>query len=120
MKPGLWCGIVLLAAPVLFGVGETFSPLFVIERSLNRNVVHYDAKLRPDGSLDGEQPVIAYWILSDKDGRRQDLNLIERTKAYGFKTSTGPTNNSVQVTLVSDRTHPIVVYPSPERIISPF
>ncbi len=57
-------------------------PLFVIERSVNGNTVHYDAKLK-DGKLDPQQPVVAYWILSE-NGKRQELNLLERLKAYGF------------------------------------
>src|SRR5712691_7603522 len=61
-----------------------FLPLFVIERNVNTNVVHYDAKLGPDGKLDPQQPIVAYWIMGAEDGRRQELNLLERSRAYGF------------------------------------
>src|ERR1700704_665677 len=61
-----------------------FLPLFVIERSVNSNVVHYDARIGADGKLDPMQPVVAYWIMGAEDGRRQELNLLERTRAYGF------------------------------------
>src|SRR5712691_865167 len=67
-------------------IGSRYLPLFVIERSVNANVVHYDAKLGPDGKLDPREPVVAYWIMGAEDGRRQDLNAIERLRAYGFST----------------------------------
>ena len=56
----------------------------MIERSLNPNIVHYDAKVLPDGRLDPEQPVVAYWVMGTKGGRRQELNLLERARAFGF------------------------------------
>lgn len=58
--------------------------MFTIERSLNANVVHYDAQIGPDGKLDAREPVVAYWILVAQDRRRQGLNALERHAAYGF------------------------------------
>ncbi len=60
-------------------------PLFHIERSLNANIVQYDAVLKPDGSLDEHKPVIGYWIRKAEDGRRRSLSYMERKLAYGFK-----------------------------------
>src|ERR1039457_5763512 len=57
-------------------------PLFIIERNKNANVVHYDAQLTTDGKLDPKGPVIAYWVLLAKGGRRQNLNWIEKKTAY--------------------------------------
>src|SRR5689334_9122752 len=37
--------------------------LFVIERSKNANVIHYDAHVAKDGSLVASEPVVAYWIM---------------------------------------------------------
>ena len=45
-------------------------PLFIIERSKNANVVHYDARLTPEGKFDPDQPVVAYWILLAEKGQR--------------------------------------------------
>lgn len=59
-------------------------PLFTIEKSSNANRVQYEAHLTPDGHIDPHQPVVAYWIMAAENGRRQELNLIERAKAYGF------------------------------------
>jgi hypothetical protein len=85
-----------------------FLPLFVIERSVNSNVVHYDAKLGPDGKLDPLQPVVAYWIMRAEDGRRQELSLLERTRAYGF--STQPQGmDRYKMTIVSEKKREILV-----------
>jgi hypothetical protein len=90
----------LVAAP-LAAAQEAYIPLFVIARNINGNVVHYDAKLR-DGKLDPEQPVVAYWIMGE-DGRRQELNLLERLKAYGFTIRPGKEPESFRLTIVSDK-----------------
>jgi len=85
-----------------------YIPLFVIERSVNANVVHYDAKVAPDGKLDPTQPVIAYWVMGAEDGRRQDLNLLERTRAYGFSTQ-AQGMDTYKLTIVSEKTREILV-----------
>jgi hypothetical protein len=83
-------------------------PLFVIERSLNANVVHYDARLAPDGKLDPKQPIVAYWIMAAEDGRRQELNLIERLKAYGFTAQ--PEKDWYRLVLAAEKRREIHVY----------
>jgi hypothetical protein len=87
---------------------EAFVPLFVIERSLNGNTVHYDAKLR-DGKLDPQQPVVAYWIMSG-DGHRQELNLLERLKAYGFTIRPDKQPEAFRMTLMADKKKEIRVF----------
>ncbi len=62
---------------------ETCGPLFVIARSLNANVVLYEAAYRRDGTLDPEKPLTVSWRLDAQDGRREGLNFIERMRAYG-------------------------------------
>jgi hypothetical protein len=69
-------GVLFLFASVAFAQ-VSYAPLFVIERNTNANVVHYEAKLK-DGHIDQHQPVIAYWIMGAEDGRRQELNLLEK------------------------------------------
>jgi hypothetical protein len=76
-------------------------PLFIIERSKNANVVHYDARLSADGSIDPNEPVIAYWIMLAKDGRREDLNWIEKKKAYGFQIKPDPSVNGYKMTVAA-------------------
>jgi hypothetical protein len=88
-------------APLAWSL-DVYVPLFVIERSTNANVVHYDAKLK-DGKLDPQQPVIAYWVMAAEDGRRQELNLIEKLKGYGFTVHPDGAPESYLMTIVSDK-----------------
>lgn len=90
----------LAPAPVAFA-SDAQVPLFVIERSLNSNVVHYDARLK-DGKLDPQQPVVAYWVMG-ADGRHQELNLLEKLKAYGFSIWPDKQPEVFRMTLVSDK-----------------
>jgi len=78
-------------------------PLFVIERSLNNNVVHYDAKLK-DGKLDPLQPVVAYWVMGE--------DLLERLKAYGFSIRPDKQAEAFRMTLVSDKKKEIRIFRS--------
>jgi hypothetical protein len=95
------------AAPAV-AAGDTQVPLFTIERSVNGNVVHYDAQLK-DGKLDPQQPVVAYWILSE-NGKRQELNVLERLKAYGFSIRPDKEPEAYRMTLVADKKKEIRVF----------
>jgi hypothetical protein len=117
MKKAIWWFIVLALTAVSFsfaacakqtekkpdtaGAQKKTQPLFIIERSKNANVVHYDARLTADGKLDPNEPVIAYWVLLAKDGRREELNWIEKKKAYGFIIKPDSSVNGYKMTLVS-------------------
>jgi hypothetical protein len=68
---------------------------------MNANVVHYDARLTADGTLNRKEPVIAYWIMLAGDGHRQKLNWIEKKKAYGFTIKPDPSVNGYKMTLVA-------------------
>src|SRR5258707_10801902 len=103
---GLVVGSLCFSGPVAPSV--RLLPLFVIERSVNSNVVHYDARMGADGKLDPRQPVVAYWIMGAEDGRRQDLSLLERTRAYGFSIQAQGTD-SYKLTIVSERNRTILV-----------
>lgn len=77
---------VLACSALLAGAAradEGCGPLFVVERSLNANVVLYEAAFRPDGTLDPAKPVRVTWRLDAEDGRREGLNFVERIRAYG-------------------------------------
>ena len=66
--------------------------LFVIERNMNKNTVCYDANIQNNGTLNLENPIDAYWMDYATDGKRSELNYIQRRMAYGFsfeKTSLG-------------------------------
>jgi hypothetical protein len=94
----------------LFGVGiEHSQPLFIIEKSTNANVVHYDAVLIPDGGLDPREPIIAYWVMAAEDGRREELTSAERRKAFGFTIMRGRDANSYYLRLAAQQQRDIYV-----------
>lgn len=95
------CGKQMDKEPNLAPARKTTQPLFIIERSKNANVVHYDARLTADGELDPNEPVIAYWILLAEDGRREELNWIEKKKAYGFHIKSDPSANGYKMTVAA-------------------
>ena len=86
---------------------STVAPLFVIQRSLNRNEVVYDLRLK-DSKIDLELPLDDYWRMWAKTGQREELTGFERTRAYGYEIrSAGP--ETLTFVLVSLRSHPIEV-----------
>ena len=99
----LWLAVCSLGADV------RIVPLFTIEKNTNANRVHYDAHLT-NGKFDAKQPVVAYWIMAAEDGRRQELNFLERAKAYGFSIRPDSVPNSYRLTVVSDKKKEIRVY----------
>ena len=103
--------LLLLAAAALGGTErDMHQPLFVIERNTNANVVHYDANLKPDGQIDPRRPVQAYWVMSAGDGHREELNTIERAKAYGFTVQPAGDSEAYLVELVAQKQRPIEVF----------
>ncbi len=74
--------VAALATPA--GPPRCSDELFRIERSKNANVIVYELRRRPDGTVDRAEPVRASWIMLAAGGGREDLNLLERTLAYGF------------------------------------
>lgn len=94
---------VLLLAPQLAGA-ETLTnhPLFHIERSKNANIVQYDAQVAEDGKLFRKEPVVAYWIRLNEQGQKQELNWLQRTLAYGFKTDLDKSREVAEVNMKAD------------------
>jgi hypothetical protein len=76
-------------------------PLFIIQRSKNANVVHYDARLTADGKLDPNEPIVAYWVLLAEDGRREELSSLEKKMAYGFSTKPDKSVNGYRMAVVA-------------------
>jgi hypothetical protein len=83
--------------------------LFVITRSKNANVVHYDVRTRANGQLELEDPVGAYWILAAEDGRREDLTWFETRFAYGFRLTSRPTKLGFRMRIAAFDEQDIVV-----------
>ena len=113
-SPIRWMGYPLALLLVFLAVypvsANSDSHLFVIERSTNANVIHYDGKILQDGKLDPKTPVVAYWIMAAEDGRRESLSFVERQKAYGFTIRPGDSPGVYRMTLVSQRSHEIRIY----------
>ena len=75
--------ILIVFSQSIFAVsGSKVSHLFFIERSKNKNLVQYDIRHADNSDLPGLRPVNVYWVL--ENGRREDLNPIEREYAYGI------------------------------------
>jgi len=66
--------------------------LFYLQRTSNKNTIVYDLNIK-NGALDINDPVHVYWIRYSDQGQRQELSYIQRTFAYGIK-STALANNS--------------------------
>lgn len=60
--------------------------LFHIARSLNRNLVCYDANLTDGSKLDAKEPIKVYWLNREKEpGKTNGLSFIQKKMAYGYK-----------------------------------
>ena len=59
--------------------------LFYTQRSLNSNIVVYEANFDENGILNPEQPIKYYWILLEEEGKREDLTYTENKLAYGLE-----------------------------------
>ena len=104
------CSVAVLAFLPVFGwASGTNQTLFIIERSKNANVVHYDARLTPEGALDPKEPVAAYWVMLAEDGRHEGLNVVERHKAYGFDIRFDASKKLWVMTLAAYRKREIIV-----------
>jgi len=101
--------LIALSGGALSWAANSYQPLFVVEKSTNRNVVHYDAQIAGNGELDSREPVIVYWIMAAEDGRRQELSLLEKIKAYGIRVEPGGTPDSFRIALAAYRQLQIAV-----------
>lgn len=89
--------------------GGACSPrLFAIERSKNANIVVYDVQLQA-GRYDTREPVSAYWLMKAEKGQREELNLVEKTQAYGFEVRTEPSGLRMTMKALKERPARLVV-----------
>ncbi|HTO75426.1 MAG TPA: DUF4833 domain-containing protein [Thermoanaerobaculia bacterium] len=77
--------------------------LFTVARSKNSNIVVYDAKLDASGDLDAAGPVESYWILNADRGQREELNRVERERAYGVDVVPGPEPRTFALTFKANK-----------------
>jgi hypothetical protein len=97
----------LFPQSILAGSGDKISHLFFIERSKNKNLVHYDIRLTENSNLAEIKPVNVYWIL--ENGRREELNPIEKKYAYGIVHQEKLDQNKFKVILAGLKRLEIVV-----------
>ena len=88
---------------------EDFYPtaerLFHIARSVNRNLVCYDAHLTNNGQLVTDEPINVYWVnREERPGEKNGLNYFQRKMAYGYKVvDKGDDYSVVTLSAYSDR-----------------
>ena len=97
----------LFPQSILAVSGDKVSPLFFIERSKNKNLVHYDIRLTENRNLPDIKPVHVYWIL--ENGRHEELTPIEREYAYGIVRQEKLGENKVKVILAGLKGLEIIV-----------
>jgi len=83
--------------------------LFRIERSKNANVVVYELQRGPDGGIVRAEPVRASWIMLASHGEREELNLLERTLAYGFEVEGANPGPRWVLTLKAEKKRPLTI-----------
>lgn len=59
--------------------------MFYIQRDPNANTVCYTLNIDSQGKLDKSKPLDIFWMRYADDGKRQNLNYIQRVFAYGIK-----------------------------------
>ena len=102
--------LALLWAPLLVQAETPVRQhLFKIERSKNANIVQYDAQVAPDGKLTKKDPVVGYWIRLAEQGQVMELNWVQRTFAFGFKTRLDRNRESAELDMAGDFGRPIIV-----------
>ncbi|MDP3545409.1 MAG: DUF4833 domain-containing protein [Phreatobacter sp.] len=65
--------------------------LFYVQQAIDRNILVYAARRRPDGPLDPDAPVEVFWRrYNDDGGNRRAISFFERLFAFGVRTEALP------------------------------
>ena len=72
--------------PLNLPVPNEPNQLFYLQRDPNTNTIVYSLNIE-DGKLNESNPIKCNWILYPEGGKRKELNYIQRTFAYGLKSS---------------------------------
>jgi hypothetical protein len=97
----------LLPQSIFAASGDKAGHLFFIERSKNKNLVQYDIRLTENRDLPDSRPVNAYWVL--ENGRREELNSIEKKYAYGIVSQEKLDKDKFKIILVAFKRLEIIV-----------
>jgi hypothetical protein len=68
--------------------------MFYIQRTPNTNTICYELNVDEKGNLDADNPIHPFWLrYASENGKRAELNFIQRTFAYGLKAKKSSENN---------------------------
>ncbi len=109
-----WSVVILVALIFSFVFGSTVAlslskndHLFFIERSKNKHLVQYDVRLTENDDILDSNPLSVYWVL--ENGGQRDLNLIQRTLAYGIDSCERIAKNKFRVVFVALKDRAVIV-----------
>src|SRR5882724_644883 len=106
---GLAFVLCFVGAPGNPPTDDVYLPLFVIERSTNANVVHYEVRVSKSGAINPIEPVVAYWIIAGS-GRRENLSSLEKRIGYGFTISADGTPGVYHMSVAAQQKRPLRVF----------
>ncbi len=87
--------------------------LFYLQRTANTNTIVCELNYNSKGQLDEENPVHVFWIRYAEDGKRKELNYIQRVFAYGINAQ--PIGNGIyKLNFVSYKKQSFLLMPSPK------
>jgi hypothetical protein len=92
-----------------------------MEHSINRNKIYYELRLTKDGGIDAHNPIHAYWIMWEKDSagkRREEMSMLEKKMAYGFKVGMDSSKKNITINLVSFPQRTITVFQTKEKPVA--
>lgn len=74
--------------------------LFYIQVNQNINTVVYELNRTSDGYIHDNEPLHVYWIRYTENGRRKELNILQKQLAYGYRHKK-ICNHSYEISVVS-------------------
>jgi hypothetical protein len=99
--------VCLMLAPAI-GAAQTTREIFHIERSMNGNIVRYDARITKEGQLDPKDPVTAYF--KRPDGSTFPIKAFEWKFFYGFKVTLDKSGDFWHFTIAAAKERPMKLY----------
>ena len=104
-RRGAVVALLAFALPALGEAAGSACPahLFVIARSKNANIVVYDANRGPAGDFVASAPVAVYWLLNGENGKREELNTVQREHAYGVDVTPADAPGTYDMTFKAER-----------------
>ena len=84
--------------------------LFYIQRSVNENAIVYALNMDSKGELVKKHPLDVYWKRYQEDGRREELDFIQRTFAYGIRAKDKGDHYELRCVAYDEK--PLVLYKS--------